>query len=55
MANWFECLRQQPRCTVDDGFAHSVACIMAAPSYWSGKKHYWDAAAEIIQDHALEA
>ncbi len=54
MANWFECMRsrQQPHCTVQDGFAHSVACIMAAQSYWSGKKQYWDATSETIQDHA---
>jgi len=54
MANWFECLRsrQQPHCTVQTGFAHSVACIMAAQSYWSGKKLYWDAASETILDHA---
>ncbi len=53
MANWFECMRsrQQPHCTVQDGFAHSVACIMAAQSYWSGKKQYWDATGETIQDH----
>jgi predicted dehydrogenase len=56
MANWLESLRsrQQPRCTVEEGFAHSVACIMAARSYWSGKKQYWDAATETIQDHAPE-
>ena len=54
MANWFDCIRsrQQPHCTVQDGFAHSVACIMAADSYWSGKKQYWDAATETIVDHA---
>lgn len=54
MANWFECLRsrQQPHCTVHNGFAHSVACIMAAQSYWSGKKLYWNAATETIADHA---
>ena len=52
MANWFECMRsrQQPRCTVHDGFAHSVACMMSAQSYWSGKKQYWDAATETIVD-----
>ena len=56
MANWLECLRsrQQPRCTVDEGFSHSVAVIMAAHSYWSGKKLYWNAAEETIQDHAPE-
>jgi len=51
-ANWIECMRsgQQPRCTVDEGFSHSVACIMAAQAYWSGKKQYWNAAEELIQD-----
>ena len=54
MANWIECMRsrQQPHCTVQDGFAHSVACIMAAEAYSSGKKQYWDAAAETILDRA---
>jgi predicted dehydrogenase len=53
MANWFECLRsrKQPHCTVQDGFAHSVANIMAAQSFWSGKKLYWDAAGEIVVDY----
>ena len=54
MANWFECMRsrQTPHASVYDGFAHSVACMMAAQSYWSGRKVYWDAAAEEIVDHA---
>ena len=53
MANWFECMRsrQQPRCTVHDGFAHSMACMMAAEAYWSVKKKYWDAGNELILDH----
>jgi predicted dehydrogenase len=52
MANWFDCMRsrQQPHCTVHDGFAHSVACIMSAESYWSGKKQYWDPVNETIVD-----
>ncbi len=52
MANWFECLRsrQQPHSTVRDGFAHSVANIMATQSYWSGKKQYWDVTNEAIVD-----
>jgi predicted dehydrogenase len=55
MANWFECLRsrQQPHCTVQDGFAHSVACTMAAQAYWSGKKQYWDPASETILDQPV--
>jgi predicted dehydrogenase len=54
MANWFECIRsrQQPHCTVEAGYAHSVACMMAAEAYWSGKKQYWDAANQRITDHA---
>ena len=54
MANWFECMRsrQQPHASVHEGYAHSVACIMAAQAYWSGKKLYWDAASETIMDHA---
>src|SRR5712692_4641577 len=52
MANWFECMRsrQQPHCTVQDGLAHSVACMMAAESYWSGKRQYWDPASETFSD-----
>jgi predicted dehydrogenase len=54
MINWFECMRsrQQPNCTVQDGFAHSVACMMAAEAYSSGKKQYWDAATETFLDRA---
>ena len=54
-ANWFECMRsrQQTHCTVDEGFSHSVACIMSTESYWSGKKQYWNAAEEVIQDHPV--
>ena len=53
MTNWFDCLRsrKEPNATVRDGFAHSVACIMAAEAYQSGKKLYWDAKAEKILDH----
>ena len=53
MSNWVECMRsrQQPHCTVENGFAHSVACMMSTQAYWSGKKQYWDAATESILDH----
>lgn len=55
MANWFECMRSRkdPHATVHNGFAHSVACMMAAQSYWAGKKMYWDAAGERIVDQAM--
>jgi predicted dehydrogenase len=54
MENWLECLRsrQQPHSTVSDGYAHSLACIMAAQSFWAGKKVYYDPATETIVDHA---
>jgi predicted dehydrogenase len=53
MANWFECMRsrQQPHATVHEGFAHSVACTMAAQSYWMGKKVFWDEKTETISDN----
>jgi predicted dehydrogenase len=52
MANWFDCMRsrQQPNASVHAGYAHSVACMMAAEAYWSGKKIYWDSANEMIVD-----
>jgi len=50
MTNWLDCLRSrhQPNATVEHGFSHSVACMMAAKSYWSGKKLYWDSKSEQI-------
>jgi predicted dehydrogenase len=52
MKNWLECLRtrRQPNATVENGFAHSVACIMAARAQREGKKLYWDREAEEIRD-----
>jgi predicted dehydrogenase len=52
MANWFECLRtrRQPNATVENGYAHSVAVIMAARAQREGKKLYWDARTEQILD-----
>jgi len=52
MINWLDCLRsrRQPNATVHNGFSHSVACMMAARAYWSGKKAYWDPKAEAILD-----
>jgi len=57
MTNWFECLRsrQQPHSTVREGFAQSVACIMAAQSYWAGKKLYWNLKSESILDEPPKA
>jgi predicted dehydrogenase len=57
MADWFDCLRSRraPHCTVEEGFAHSVACMMATEAYWSGRKVYWDPAKEAILDHPPSA
>jgi hypothetical protein len=52
----------EPNATVDHGFSHSLACIMAAQShelvqrdansqsYWSGKRLYWNPKTEQILD-----
>ncbi len=52
MTNWFECLRsrRQPHCSVHEGFSHSVACMMAAESYWTGRKIFWDKKSETFTD-----
>lgn len=55
MSNWFECLRSgntRTNATVDNGYLHSVACIMAAQSYWQGKRLYYDSRSEQIKDSA---
>jgi hypothetical protein len=53
LSNWFECLHNgntKTNATVDNGFQHSVACIMAAQSYWQGKRLYYDPGVEQITD-----
>ena len=52
MGNWFDCMRSrsEPHASVRAGFAHSVACMMAAESYWTGRKMYWDAKSETFSD-----
>jgi predicted dehydrogenase len=53
MTNWLSCLRtrKQPNATVQNGFSHSVACMMATQAYWTGKKIYFDARTEQMLDH----
>jgi len=53
LMNWLTAMqsRTQPNATVDHGFSHSIVCIMAAQSYWSGKKLYWEPKNETIVDH----
>jgi len=57
VANWLEALRagKQPSAPVQAGYAHSVACIMAAQACWEGKRLYWDPETESILDHAPES
>jgi len=44
LLNWLKAMqaRKEPNATVDNGFSHAIVGIMAAQSYWSGKKVYWD-------------
>jgi len=44
MLNWLECIRsrQQPNATVEHGYQHSIACIMAAQALWTGRKVTFD-------------
>jgi predicted dehydrogenase len=52
LTNWFECMRsrKQPNATVNHGFSHAVAIMMARDSYWSGKRLYFDRTKEEITD-----
>ncbi len=59
--NWLSCLRTRktPNGSIDSGFAHSVAVVMATRSYREGKKLYWDREKEEIVEqlpapHGLE-
>jgi len=55
--NWLECMRSRktPNGSIESGFAHSVAVIMATRSYREGKKMYWDAENEEILDRPLSS
>jgi hypothetical protein len=50
--NWLKAMqsRSQPNANVDHGFSHSIVTIMAAQSYWSGKRLYWNPETEEIVD-----
>jgi predicted dehydrogenase len=53
MTNWLEALRagRQPSAPVEAGFAHSVACIMAARACRERRGLYWNPRSESILDH----
>jgi len=52
LLNWLHAMqtRKQPNATVDHGFSHAIVCIMAAESYWTGKRLYWDPVHEQIME-----
>jgi predicted dehydrogenase len=56
LMNWIDAMRarKQPNANVDHGFSHAVVVIMAAQSYWSGKKLYWDPHNEEIVDRPVK-
>jgi predicted dehydrogenase len=53
MANWLDAVRSQDSkrlyCPVEAGYGHSIACIMATDSYWSGKRMAFDPVKRTIQ------
>jgi predicted dehydrogenase len=55
IVNWLRAMqsREQPNANVDHGFSHSIVTIMAAQSYWSGKKLYWNPQTEEIVDRPV--
>ena len=55
--NWLNSMRSRntPNANVNHGFSASVVSIMAAQSYWSGKKLYWNPATEEILDHPISS
>jgi predicted dehydrogenase len=55
LRNWLDAMRSrnQPNATVEHGFSHSIVVIMAAQSYLTGKKLYWDPTAEEIVDQPV--
>jgi predicted dehydrogenase len=51
--NWFQCMRSRktPNGSIDTGFGHAIAVIMATRAYREGKKMHWDRKNEQILDH----
>jgi len=56
LINWLQAMqsRTQPNATVDHGFSHSIVCIMATQSYWTGKRLYWDPQKEEIVEQPVK-
>lgn len=51
--NWLACMRSRktPNGSIETGFAHSVAVVMATRAYREEKKFYWDRKNEDILEH----
>jgi len=56
MMNWLKAMhaRTPPNANVDHGFSHSVVSTMAAESYWTGKRLYWNPDTEEIVDQPVK-
>src|SRR4051794_7295409 len=52
--DWFRCMRSRgtPNGSIDTGFAHSIAVIMANRSYRKGKTIFWDRKSQKLSDSA---
>ena len=50
--DWLQCLRSRktPNASIDAGYQHAVACIMAVQSYDTGKRSVFDKAARQIRE-----
>jgi predicted dehydrogenase len=55
VTNWLKAMqtRTEPNSNVDHGFSHAIVIIMAAQSYWSGKRLYWNPKTEEIVDQPV--
>ncbi len=53
--NWLTAMRSRsiPNANIDHGFSHSIVTIMAAESYRSGKRLYWNSQTEGIVDQPV--
>jgi len=53
--DWFRCMRDRktPNGSIQTGFAHAVAVVMATRSYREGKKLHWDRKNEQIVDRPV--
>ena len=53
MANWLDCVRRRDAAglyaPIEAGYGHSVACIMSAEAYWSGRRLAFDPESRTIR------